>query len=103
MGTIKSIYIELRFEFCLRKMVGFWDVMLSIKYFHPKSLSKLNIIPYHTIQMMCVRFILSFYPFRGSLESYVQGVRARQGTEFAAVYPIMLDLLQRGLQANTTA
>ncbi|XP_041820342.1 conserved oligomeric Golgi complex subunit 5 [Chelmon rostratus] len=38
---------------------------------------------------------------RGTLEAYVQSVRARQGKEFAPIYPIMLQLLQRatsGLQ-----
>ncbi|KAJ4940008.1 hypothetical protein JOQ06_029439 [Pogonophryne albipinna] len=33
---------------------------------------------------------------RGALEAYVQAVRARQGKEFAPIYPIMLQLLQRG-------
>ncbi|XP_034019786.1 conserved oligomeric Golgi complex subunit 5 [Thalassophryne amazonica] len=32
---------------------------------------------------------------RGALEAYVQSVRAREGKEFAPVYPIMLQLLQR--------
>ncbi|KAJ0012378.1 hypothetical protein NQD34_016712 [Periophthalmus magnuspinnatus] len=32
---------------------------------------------------------------RASLEAYVQLVRARQGKEFAPIYPIMLQLLQR--------
>ncbi|XP_022062743.1 conserved oligomeric Golgi complex subunit 5 [Acanthochromis polyacanthus] len=32
---------------------------------------------------------------RGALEAYVQSVRARQGKEFAPIYPIMLQLLQR--------
>jgi hypothetical protein len=36
--------------------------------------------------------------FRGSLESYVQSVTSRGGKEFTPVYPIMIDLLQRGLQ-----
>ncbi|XP_077981435.1 conserved oligomeric Golgi complex subunit 5-like [Glandiceps talaboti] len=35
---------------------------------------------------------------RGTLEAYVQSVRARQGKEFANIYPIMLQLLQQGLQ-----
>ena len=43
-----------------------------------------------------------FIVCRGSLESYVQMVRAREGKEFASVYPIMLDLLQKGLQITTT-
>ena len=43
----------------------------------------------------------SFGCCRGSLESYVQGVRSRQGTEFAQVYPVMLDLLQRGLKPHS--
>lgn len=34
-------------------------------------------------------------PPRGALEAYVQTVRARQGKEFAPIYPIMLQLLQR--------
>ncbi|KAL0962660.1 hypothetical protein UPYG_G00343520 [Umbra pygmaea] len=33
---------------------------------------------------------------RGTLEAYVQSVRARQGKEFAPVYPVMVQLLQRG-------
>uniref|UniRef100_A0A3P8PYY8 Conserved oligomeric Golgi complex subunit 5 n=1 Tax=Astatotilapia calliptera TaxID=8154 RepID=A0A3P8PYY8_ASTCA len=32
---------------------------------------------------------------RGALEAYVQSVRVRQGKEFAPIYPIMLQLLQR--------
>ncbi|XP_047245427.1 conserved oligomeric Golgi complex subunit 5 [Girardinichthys multiradiatus] len=32
---------------------------------------------------------------RGALEAYVQLIRARQGKEFAPMYPIMLQLLQR--------
>ncbi|KAM9824237.1 conserved oligomeric Golgi complex subunit 5 isoform 3-T3 [Neosynchiropus ocellatus] len=36
---------------------------------------------------------------RGSLEAYVQSVRARQGKEFAPIYPIMLQLLQRASSA----
>uniref|UniRef100_A0A8C7UMP2 Conserved oligomeric Golgi complex subunit 5 n=1 Tax=Oncorhynchus mykiss TaxID=8022 RepID=A0A8C7UMP2_ONCMY len=32
---------------------------------------------------------------RGALEAYMQSVRARQGKEFAPVYPIMVQLLQR--------
>uniref|UniRef100_A0A4W3HQM3 Conserved oligomeric Golgi complex subunit 5 n=1 Tax=Callorhinchus milii TaxID=7868 RepID=A0A4W3HQM3_CALMI len=34
---------------------------------------------------------------RGALEAYVQSVRAREGKEFAAVYPIMLQLLQKAM------
>ncbi|PWA22168.1 hypothetical protein CCH79_00019332 [Gambusia affinis] len=36
---------------------------------------------------------------RGALEAYVQLVRARQGKEFASIYPIMLQLLQRATSA----
>ncbi|KAJ8006763.1 hypothetical protein DPEC_G00110590 [Dallia pectoralis] len=32
---------------------------------------------------------------RGALEAYMQSVRARQGKEFAPIYPIMVQLLQR--------
>lgn len=32
---------------------------------------------------------------RGALEAYMQSVKARQGKEFAPVYPIMVQLLQR--------
>ena len=38
---------------------------------------------------------------RGCLEAYVQQVKSRQGKEFAAVYPIMLKILQAGLQHAT--
>lgn len=37
---------------------------------------------------------------RGALEAYVQSVRARQGKEFAPVYPIMLQLLQRATSGS---
>ncbi|XP_023206149.1 conserved oligomeric Golgi complex subunit 5 isoform X1 [Xiphophorus maculatus] len=36
---------------------------------------------------------------RGALEAYVQLVRTRQGKEFASIYPIMLQLLQRATSA----
>uniref|UniRef100_H2YD78 Conserved oligomeric Golgi complex subunit 5 n=1 Tax=Ciona savignyi TaxID=51511 RepID=H2YD78_CIOSA len=35
---------------------------------------------------------------RGALESYVNSVRSRQGTEFSDVYPIMVKLLQKGME-----
>ncbi|GCB61135.1 hypothetical protein scyTo_0006992, partial [Scyliorhinus torazame] len=34
---------------------------------------------------------------RSALEAYVQSVRAREGKEFAPVYPIMLQLLQKAM------
>uniref|UniRef100_A0A8C2ZZY6 Conserved oligomeric Golgi complex subunit 5 n=1 Tax=Cyclopterus lumpus TaxID=8103 RepID=A0A8C2ZZY6_CYCLU len=37
---------------------------------------------------------------RGALEAYVQSVRARQGKEFAPIYPIMLQLLQRATSGS---
>uniref|UniRef100_A0A671KAF5 Conserved oligomeric Golgi complex subunit 5 n=1 Tax=Sinocyclocheilus anshuiensis TaxID=1608454 RepID=A0A671KAF5_9TELE len=37
---------------------------------------------------------------RGALEAYVQSVRARQGKEFAPVYPIMLQLLQKATSVS---
>lgn len=42
----------------------------------------------------------SVCPRRGALEAYVQSVRARQGKEFAPIYPIMLQLLQRASAAS---
>ncbi|XP_066266073.1 conserved oligomeric Golgi complex subunit 5-like isoform X1 [Branchiostoma lanceolatum] len=36
---------------------------------------------------------------KGTLEAYVQAVRARQGKEFAPIYPIMLQMLQKGVEA----
>uniref|UniRef100_A0A8C5AWG3 Conserved oligomeric Golgi complex subunit 5 n=1 Tax=Gadus morhua TaxID=8049 RepID=A0A8C5AWG3_GADMO len=38
---------------------------------------------------------------RGALEAYVQSVRTRQGKEFAPIYPIMLQLLQRATSATS--
>ncbi|XP_071153138.1 conserved oligomeric Golgi complex subunit 5-like isoform X1 [Mytilus edulis] len=38
---------------------------------------------------------------KGTLEGYVQNVKSRQGREFASIYPVMLDLLQKGLQSAT--
>lgn len=35
---------------------------------------------------------------KGALEAYVQQVRCRQGREFVPIYPVMLELLQQGLQ-----
>lgn len=37
---------------------------------------------------------------RGALEAYVQAVKARQGRNFAPVYPIMLQLLQRATSGS---
>ncbi|XP_069927250.1 conserved oligomeric Golgi complex subunit 5 isoform X1 [Oryctolagus cuniculus] len=37
---------------------------------------------------------------RGALEAYVQSVRSREGKEFAPVYPIMLQLLQKAMSAH---
>uniref|UniRef100_K1PVY8 Conserved oligomeric Golgi complex subunit 5 n=1 Tax=Magallana gigas TaxID=29159 RepID=K1PVY8_MAGGI len=37
--------------------------------------------------------------FRGALEGYVNQMKSRQAREFAEIYPIMLDLLQKGLQS----
>ncbi|XP_066489534.1 conserved oligomeric Golgi complex subunit 5 [Tiliqua scincoides] len=34
---------------------------------------------------------------RGAVEAYVQAVRSREGKEFAAVYPIMVQLLQKAM------
>ena len=45
-------------------------------------------------------FSFLFYIFRGTLEAYVQSVRAREGKEFAPIYPIMLDILQKGTQIS---
>uniref|UniRef100_A0A8I5YQ79 Conserved oligomeric Golgi complex subunit 5 n=1 Tax=Pongo abelii TaxID=9601 RepID=A0A8I5YQ79_PONAB len=36
---------------------------------------------------------------RGALEAYVQSVRSREGKEFAPVYPIMVQLLQKAMSA----
>lgn len=36
---------------------------------------------------------------KGSLEGYVQNVKSRQGRQFAPIYPVMLQLLQKGLQS----
>ena len=38
--------------------------------------------------------------FRGALEAYVKTVSAKGGTEYALVYPVMLELLQKGLIAE---
>ncbi|KAL4226453.1 Conserved oligomeric Golgi complex subunit [Mactra antiquata] len=38
---------------------------------------------------------------KGSLEAYVQQVRSRQGKEFASIYPIMVKVLQAGLQHSS--
>ncbi|XP_064633908.1 conserved oligomeric Golgi complex subunit 5-like [Lineus longissimus] len=37
---------------------------------------------------------------KGTLESYVQLIRVREGKEFAPIYPIMVDLLQRGMRRS---
>ena len=36
---------------------------------------------------------------RGALEAYVQSVKSREGKEFAPVYPIMVQLLQKAMSA----
>lgn len=39
----------------------------------------------------------TFFFFSGALEAYVQSVRTREGKEFAPVYPIMVQLLQKAM------
>lgn len=41
--------------------------------------------------------IVFIFVFRGALEAYVQSVRSREGKEFAPVYPIMVQLLQKAM------
>jgi hypothetical protein len=38
--------------------------------------------------------------FRGTLETYVQIVRNRQQKEFAPIYVIILNILEKGLAAS---
>ncbi|CAK8697833.1 unnamed protein product [Clavelina lepadiformis] len=38
---------------------------------------------------------------RGAVENYVSSVRSRQGTKFASVYPLMVSLLQRGMEKHS--
>nr|XP_002121988.1 conserved oligomeric Golgi complex subunit 5 [Ciona intestinalis] len=38
---------------------------------------------------------------RGALENYVNSVRAKQGTEFADIYPQMVKLLQKGMEKHS--
>uniref|UniRef100_A0A8C5FIQ1 Conserved oligomeric Golgi complex subunit 5 n=1 Tax=Gadus morhua TaxID=8049 RepID=A0A8C5FIQ1_GADMO len=45
--------------------------------------------------------LMVFPLLRGALEAYVQSVRTRQGKEFAPIYPIMLQLLQRATSATS--
>lgn len=45
-------------------------------------------------------FVFVCSSVRGALEAYVQSVRARQGKEFAPIYPIMLQLLQRATSGS---
>lgn len=42
-------------------------------------------------------FTFFFFFFSGALEAYVQSVRTREGKEFAPVYPIMVQLLQKAM------
>ena len=44
--------------------------------------------------------IICLLCFRGALEAYVKTVSAKGGTEYALVYPVMLELLQKGLIAE---
>lgn len=44
-----------------------------------------------------INFLTLFFVFRGALEAYVQSVRSREGKEFAPVYPIMVQLLQKAM------
>lgn len=44
-------------------------------------------------------YFLTLFFFRGALEAYVQSVRSREGKEFAPVYPIMVQLLQKATSA----
>lgn len=45
------------------------------------------------------KLLLFFCIYRGALEAYVQSVRGREGKEFAPVYPILVQLLQKAMSA----
>ncbi|KAI3367018.1 hypothetical protein L3Q82_009650, partial [Scortum barcoo] len=60
-----------------------------------------DLIPYSTL----LHFLFTRAPseLKGALEAYVQSVRARQGKEFAPIYPVMLQLLQRATSGSQEA
>lgn len=47
--------------------------------------------------ILCDILTVFFCIPRGALEAYVQSVRSREGKEFAPVYPIMVQLLQKAM------
>ncbi|KAK0135037.1 Conserved oligomeric Golgi complex subunit 5 [Merluccius polli] len=61
---------------------------------HPSERDRLTLIRWSWSRVLpSVQPLLS--SSRAALEAYVQSVRSRQGKEFAPIYPIMLQLLQR--------
>lgn len=59
--------------------------------------------PKNQMSVLWSRGINGVSPLRGALEAYVQSVRARRGKEFAPIYPIMLQVLQKATSGSQEA
>ncbi|XP_037098459.1 conserved oligomeric Golgi complex subunit 5 isoform X1 [Syngnathus acus] len=77
-SELKSPYQKILVDVRLSPQRAEWSVTCYSQWMddHPSERDRLTLI-------------------RGTLEAYVLSVRARQGKEFAPIYPIMLQLLQR--------
>lgn len=77
-----------------------WSITRYIQWLdeHPNMPDRLTMIKYVREDSMeqCRKL---FFLSRGTLENYVQIVRTRQQKEFAPIYIIILNILEKGLAA----
>jgi hypothetical protein len=76
-----------------------WSISRYIQWLdeHPNMNDRLTMMKYVFEFIDSILFVL----FRGTLETYVQIVRNRQQKEFAPIYVIILNILEKGLAASS--
>ncbi len=80
-----------------------WSISRYIQWLdeHPNMNDRLTLIKYVQFFFDIYFFLNLFCDFRGTLETYVQTVRNRQQKEFAPIYIIILNILEKGLASTT--
>jgi hypothetical protein len=79
-----------------------WSISRYIQWLdeHPSMNDRLTMIKYVVYLFIFICLFLNHFYFRGTLETYVQTVRNRQQKEFAPIYIIILNILEKGLVSS---
>jgi len=79
-----------------------WSISRYIQWLdeHPSMNDRLTMIKYVVCLFIFICSFLNRFHFRGTLETYVQTVRNRQQKEFAPIYIIILNILEKGLASS---